>query len=281
MPVYNGERFVRQALDSLVAQSFTDLEIVISDNASIDGTAAICAEYARRDARIRYVRNARNIGLAKNFQRVVALSTGHYFKLANADDLCSPDLVAQCVDVLDRHPDVVLCYGKTTLIDAEGRTLRPYEDRLGLHSTSVTERFRQVLDRVGLVNVLQGVIRIEALRRTALIESYLGADMVLVVELALHGQFHELPERLFRRRIHDEAFSTRTHEDQQALWEPRARRRMELYLWRHYVGYLRAIARTRLPSTTKLRLAAVVARRSIAARRALARELVGGLGARR
>lgn len=281
MPVYNGERFVGQALDSLVAQSFTDLEIVISDNASDDGTAAICAEYARRDARIRYVRSARNVGLARNFQRVVALSTGHYFKLANADDLCGPDLVARCVEVLDRDPEVVLCYGKTTLIDGEGRTLRPYEDRLGLVSPSVTERFRQVLDRVGLVNVLQGVMRTEALRRTALIEGYLGADMVLVVELALHGRFHELPDRLFRRRIHDQAFSTRAHADQQALWEPQARRRIELYLWRHYLGYLRAIARTRLPSATKLRLAAVVARRSIAARRALARELVGGLGARR
>jgi len=281
MPVYNGERFVAQALDSLVSQSFADLEIVVSDNASTDGTGAICAEYARRDGRIRYVRSARNLGLARNFERVVTLSTGHYFKLANADDLCSPDLVAQCVEVLDRRPEVVLCYGKTTLIDGEGRTLRPYEDRLSLVSTSVTERFRQVLDQVGLVNVLQGVMRLEVLRRTALIESYLGADMVLVVELALHGQFHELPDRLFRRRIHDEAFSTRAHEDQQTLWEPQVRRRMELYLWRHYVGYLRAIARARLPATTRLRLAAVVARRSITARRALARELVGGLGARR
>lgn len=152
MPVYNGERFVGQALDSLVAQSFTDLEIVISDNASDDGTAAICAEYVRRDARVRYVRSAHNVGLAKNFERVVALSAGHYFKLANADDLCSPDLVARCVEVLDRDPEVVLCYGKTTLIDGEGQTLRPYEDRLGLRSASVAERFRQVLDRVGLVN---------------------------------------------------------------------------------------------------------------------------------
>jgi glycosyltransferase involved in cell wall biosynthesis len=282
VPVYNGERFIGQALDSLVGQSFPDLEIVISDNASTDDTAAICAEYARRDDRIRYVRSARNVGLAKNFHRVVALSTGRYFKLANADDLCSPDLVAQCVGVLDRRPEVVLCYGKTTLIDGAGQTLRPYEDRLHLPSASVTERFRQALERVGLVNVLQGVIRAEALRRTALIDNYLGADMVLVAELALHGQFHELPERLFRRRIHDEAFSTQTSDEgQRALWEPGARRRMELYLWRHYAGYLRAIARAQLPPGTKLRLAAVVARRGITARRALARELVDGLRHRR
>ena len=74
VPVYNGERFIRQTLDSLVDQSFKDLEIVISDNASTDGTAAICEEYARRDDRIRYVRNERNVGLAKNFNRVVERS---------------------------------------------------------------------------------------------------------------------------------------------------------------------------------------------------------------
>lgn len=282
MPVYNGERFIGQALDSLVAQSFTDLEIVISDNASTDGTPAICAEYSRRDDRIRYVRNARNVGLAKNFHQVVALSTGHYFKLANADDLCSPDLVDRCVEVLDRHPDVVLCYGKTTLIDVEGRTLRPYDDRLCLRSASVTERFRQVLDRLGLVNVLQGVMHVEALRRTALMDDYVGADMVLVVELALRGEFHELPERLFQRRIHDHAFSTQaSDEDQQAMWAPEAQRRMKLYLWRHCAGYLRAIARAPVPVTTKAQLAAAVARRSISARTALTRELVRALADRR
>jgi glycosyltransferase involved in cell wall biosynthesis len=282
MPVYNGERFIAQALDSLVGQSFTDREIVISDKASTDDTAAICAAYARRDNRIRYVRSARNVGLAKNFHRVVALSTGRYFKLANADDLCRPDLVARRVGVLDRHLEVVLCYGKTTLIDRDGQTLRPYEDRLHLYSASVIEQFREALERVGLVNVLQGVIRVEALRRTALIDNYLRADMVLVVELALHGQFHELPERLSRRRIHDDAFSTQASDErQQALWEPGAKRKMELYFWRHYAGHLRAIAPAQLPPATKLRLAAVVARRGIAARKALARELVNDLRHRR
>jgi hypothetical protein len=125
-------------------------------------------------------------------------------------------------------------------------------------------------------------MRIEALRRTALIDNYLGADMVLVVELALRGQFHELPERLFQRRIHEGAFSTQTSdEDQQTLWAPEARRRLKLYLWRHYVGYLQAIARTPLPVTTKVQLAATVARRGISARTALARELMRALADRR
>lgn len=274
IPVFNGEPFIRQTLDSIVGQTFEDLEIIISDNASTDGTQPICEEYARKDARIRYVRNRENIGLAKNFQRVVELARAEYFKLANADDLCGPDLVFRCVQVLDRDPTIVLCYGKTTLIDGAGRTLREYEDGLDLRSPSVTERFRLALERVRLVNVLQGVMRAQALRRTALLDTYVGADMVLVVELALCGRFYELPERLFQRRIHAGAFSSQASEESQlGMWEPGARRSTDLYFWRHYGGYLRAIARAPLAVTTKLRLAGVVMKRAITARGVLAHEL--------
>jgi glycosyltransferase involved in cell wall biosynthesis len=274
IPVFNGEPFIRESLDSVVGQTFEDLEIIISDNASTDGTESICQGYARKDARIRYVRNRENIGLAKNFQRVVELATAEYFKLANADDLCGPDLVSQCVQVLDRDPTIVLCYGKTTLIDGEGRTLREYEDGLDLRSPNVTERFRLALERVRLNNVLQGVMRADALRRTALLDTYVGADMVLVVELALRGRFHELPERLFQRRIHAGAFSSQVSEEgQMGTWEPGARRSTDLYFWRHYRGYFRAISRAPLPVATKLRLASVVMKRAVTARGVLTHEL--------
>ncbi len=274
IPVFNGEPFITETLDSVVGQTFEDLEIIISDNASTDGTESICQEYAQKDGRIRYVRNRENIGLAKNFQRVVQLARGEYFKLANADDLCGPDLVSQCVQVLDRDPTIVLCYGKTTLIDGQGRTLREHEDRLDLRSASVTERFRLALERIGLTNVLQGVMRTDALQQTALLDTYVGADMVLVVELALRGRFHELPARLFQRRIHAGAFSSQASEEGQlGTWEPGARRSTELYFWRHYRGYLRAISRAPLPVPTKLRLAGVVMKRAITARGVLAHEL--------
>jgi glycosyltransferase involved in cell wall biosynthesis len=274
IPVFNGEPFIRETLDSVVGQTFEDLEIIISDNGSTDGTESICQGYARKDARIRYVRNRENIGLAKNFQRVVELATAEYFKLANADDLCGPELVSQCVQVLDRDPTIVLCYGKTTLIDREGRTLREYEDGLDLRSPNVTERFRLALERVRLNNVLQGVMRADALRRTALLDTYVGADMVLVVELALRGRFHELPERLFQRRIHAGAFSSQVSEESQmGTWEPGARRSTDLYFWRHYRGYFRAISRAPLPVATKLRLASVVMKRAVTARGVLTHEL--------
>src|SRR5438128_3187989 len=104
LPVFNGEAFLVQVLESILAQTYGDFELIISDNASTDATPDICRVYAARDPRIRYVRNATNVGAARNFNRVFQLSTGEYYKLANADDVCAPTLVERCVAVLDTHP---------------------------------------------------------------------------------------------------------------------------------------------------------------------------------
>src|SRR5437867_8743488 len=130
MPVYNGERFLEEAIDSMLNQSFKDFELIISDNASTDRTQEICRAYLARDRRIRYFQNQTNLGATANFNRVFELSSGEYFKLANADDLSAPDLLAKCVAVLDAHPEVVLCYPKTTIIDENGDMIRQYEDNL-------------------------------------------------------------------------------------------------------------------------------------------------------
>jgi glycosyltransferase involved in cell wall biosynthesis len=86
MPVYNGEKFIRSALDSLLAQTFTDFELIISDNASTDLTESICREYANKDRRIQYIRQAMNIGPVANFQFVLDAAVGDYFMWAAADD---------------------------------------------------------------------------------------------------------------------------------------------------------------------------------------------------
>ena len=106
MRVYNGERFLRPAIESVLAQTDTDFELIISDNASTDATSEICRAYAARDPRIRYVRNATNIGAVRNFNRAFQLSTAEYYKLANADDVCAPTLMERCAAVLDTHPAV-------------------------------------------------------------------------------------------------------------------------------------------------------------------------------
>ena len=267
VPVYNGEAFLRETIDSIAAQTFQDYEVIISDNASRDATEAICREYAARDARVRYVRNERNVGAARNFCQLVTLASGEYFKSANADDLCDPPLVAQCVAVLDAHPEVVLCYGKTTLIDAKGDVLERYEDNLDLRQPRAVDRFRLALRRLRLVNVLQGVMRTAALRRSGQLGTYFASDQVLVPELTLHGQFHELPEFLFYRRMHAGASSSiTTVEGEWHYWDPLASpgRKAPAAAWQHHYGYARAALRAPLPLGEKLGLLLGVLRYAIA-----------------
>src|SRR5512145_868606 len=112
LPVYQGARFIRNALESILAQTHEDFELIISDNASTDGTEAIVRAYAERDRRVKYHRNARNVGAAQNFNRVFSLASGEYFQWVAHDDVLAPACIARCVEVLDRERDVVLCYGR-------------------------------------------------------------------------------------------------------------------------------------------------------------------------
>ncbi len=122
--------------------------------------------------------------------------------------------------------------------------------------------------------MMQGLVRRDALMRTGLMESYLGSDMVLVAELALHGRFHQLDECLFYRRMHRQAFSGLGSLDEKvAYMVPSQKGRAELYYWRHYVGYLRAIRRGPLSLRQKATLLARVARRAVGAREALIDEI--------
>lgn len=110
LPVYNGEKFIREALDSLLVQSFTDFELIISDNGSSDGTEAVCREYAARDARIRYVRWNEDRGGAANFAYVLDEARGEYFMWAAHDDRWHVDYIKFMSAVLDSDEDVGLVF---------------------------------------------------------------------------------------------------------------------------------------------------------------------------
>ena len=278
VPVFNGERFLIQTLDSIRAQTFSAWEMVVSDNASTDRTSEICRDYAARDPRIRYERNSHNIGATRNFNRTLELASAPLFKLANADDLCEPELLARCVDILDSHPEVVLCYARTVLIDESGQRLRPFDDRLDLRQPRATERFRLARQQIRLVNVLQGVMRTGALRRARGLGSFVGSDVVLVPVLALYGQFYEVPERLFYRRIHPGAFSSlKSSEGRQKFVDPEAKPSVTFEAWRHALEFVRGILRAPVSSGEKIRLLLSVFRTAIAARREFLHELVEGL----
>ena len=120
LPVYNGEAYVAEALEALLYQSYADFELIISDNASTDGTAEICRDYEKRDPRVRYLRQPRNVGLAPNHNAVVEAASGELFKWAASDDLYARDLLERCVNALDENPAVVLAHSWTAIIDGTG-----------------------------------------------------------------------------------------------------------------------------------------------------------------
>ena len=121
IPVFNGQEFLPELLDSLLGQTFKDFEILICDNTSSDRTPQICREYERHDSRIHYIRNARNLGAIANFNRVFELSTAPLFKWAAHDDLCAATFLARCVDALDADPSAALAYSRVAVIDENGR----------------------------------------------------------------------------------------------------------------------------------------------------------------
>ncbi|MHA6784808.1 glycosyltransferase family 2 protein [Pseudonocardia saturnea] len=201
LPVYNGQRFLAEALESLLDQSFTDFELIISDNASTDATEEICRRYAAEDARIRYLRQPRNIGCNPNHNAVLREARGEYFKWAAHDDLYGRDLFARCVQALDDHPDVVLSHADMAIIDEAGAVVRPFDYTLATDSTDVRERFRSLVVTDGADDEY-GVIRTDVLRSVRPKDGYHHASRPFIAEIAFRGRFHQVRELLYFRRDH-------------------------------------------------------------------------------
>jgi glycosyltransferase involved in cell wall biosynthesis len=264
LPVRNGARFLAQALDSLLGQTLQDFELIISDNASTDGTADICREYAARDARIRYVRQPSNIGGPRNWNFVALEARGRYFKWASADDFCDPRMLEKCVAVLNADPSVVLCYGRSCIVDEETEERRPFAHDISAVDPRPSERFKTVFRSLVLTgNAQQGVIRLDVLRRTPLEPLYPYGDMVLMAELALHGRFVLLPDILFYRRLGPRTWSMRLQPGQwQGFFYPGSAPALSLGRLRLHPDYVKAVFRAPITASEKLRTLAMVARRA-------------------
>jgi glycosyltransferase involved in cell wall biosynthesis len=263
VPVYNGERYLRESLDGLLAQTFTDFELVIADNASTDGTEAICRAYVACDPRVRYHRNERNLGGPGNFRRVFELSRGEYHKWSTADDLWHPTFVERCVAILDARPDVVLAYPRSNIVDAEGAVVRTFDDPLDLPEDSAVERVRRVIQESTLCHAHLGVLRRSAMLRTGLIGSELASDIRFLAEMAMLGKFAVVPEYLFGRRFHEESSSWAREdaERQRRYYAPGRARVARLGTWRRYLHLLHRAARVPLPLAERWQLLRFLGRR--------------------
>ncbi|HXZ86395.1 MAG TPA: glycosyltransferase family 2 protein [Myxococcota bacterium] len=207
LPVYNGEDHVAEAIESVLAQTYRDLELVICDNASTDRTEEICRELAASDARIRFHRNAENLGATGNFRRTFELARGEYFNWLSHDDILGAKYVERCVDVLDHSPEsVVLSFSPQVRLTYEGEPWRD-KDRMAWYEANPP------YDRIGFARLmlvpdrrippmLFGMARRTALARTGLLPPVCYSDLILVPELRLQGEFREISEPLYFRRSH-------------------------------------------------------------------------------
>jgi glycosyltransferase involved in cell wall biosynthesis len=245
LPVYNGAKYVGEAIESILAQTYSDFELVISDNGSSDATEEICRDFAARDSRIRYTREPRNRGAAWNFNRTFELSGGEYFKWLAHDDVIGPHYLASAVDALDRDATLVLCHSRTGIIDRCGRLIGDYDsdeseawelqgmspkvELKRLKAVSASAPHRRLLG-VLLYSIrcheVFGLIRSSAMRKTGLHHPYCSGEKVFLAELSLLGPFREVGEVLSFSRWHPERFSSNASARAQSLhMDPSAARR--------------------------------------------------------
>ena len=249
LPVYNGEKYLHESLDALLGQSFDDFELVVSDNASTDGTEELCRSYAARDSRIRYIRQARNIGAAPNHNVVFLESRGELFKWASCDDLYGYDLLGRCVQELDDHPEAVLSHAFYGIVNDRDPFARVMPYPLATDARRAPDRFRSLLYDVGGEDGY-GIIRSNILRRTPLHGSFHPiAERPLLAGLSLYGPFRQVPECLaFRRHHSNRVGAVSTKREQCAIRDPRRANRLRHpaarmhaeYVWAYFAGVHRA-----------------------------------------
>ncbi len=195
--VYNGERTLARALDSVLAQDYPNLEIIVSDDCSKDRSRTVIDDYARRDPRIRVLRNERNVGATRNFNQVLHEARGEYFMWADQDDVRAPTFVSKTLAALENDPDAVLCHSHTGVFSRDPRDVKYIVTLHGVdRAPSPVRRYYRFLKYYSDTTI-SGLMRTKALRTTKLWRDDLGAGNSLLFELIMLGKFLEIPEVLY------------------------------------------------------------------------------------
>ena len=281
VPVYNGERELPRALDAMLAQDLEDFELIISDNASEDGTAEIARAYAARDLRVRYYRSERNRGLVWNFNRVFELSSGKYFKWTAHDDWHPVQTLRICTQALEEDPAAVLCATAVAIMDDKGEVFAEWHPSVDLRSPNPHVRFHRLIWSLGETHPLFAMIRSDALCRTRfapqLYRGFLGADRVLLAELALMGPIRQLPQVLHyyrQARMRPGAHVPTNKMRPSVILDPANEGKLPSRTWRLCYEHLRLVAGARLAPQHKLWLLAdVLGRFGVKDSRLMAAEL--------
>ena len=249
LPVYNGEDYIEKCLSSIVAQTYENIEVIVSDNQSTDATYEICERFAQEDDRIRLLQNRKNLGAVPNMNKVVEAARGKYFHWIGHDDYLRPEFVTQCVRALEADSSVVTAYSKSDVVDERDR--RIHEKRqvdFNLDASQPSRRWRCLFARWypegGLVGVFFGVTRLDALRKTRLLRDYPSNDVILFAELALYGKFARVADGLFVRRDHpDRSYRRRNISIYEWLSADHDDQVVQLTRLNHLVDHFRSVRR--------------------------------------
>lgn len=205
VPVYNGERYLAQALDGIRAQTLTDFRVVIADNASTDRTEEIARAAADADPRIQYQRRERNVGLVGNWNGLFTDTDGELFAWHSADDLAAPEFYATCVQLLRERPDAAAGCTEIELIDSNDEPLGPDPEHIRSDHPDRAARFAELASFRHYCQFYYGVFRRSMLARTRLMLPFFwSSDRLLLAELALQGPLVRHRQRLYFVRQHDQ-----------------------------------------------------------------------------
>lgn len=244
LPVYNGDNFISIAIESVLFQTVSDLELIICDNASTDATERICREYAACDERIRYIRQERNLGASPNFNRAFREARGRYFKWITHDDAITPDCFEKTMALLEARPEAILCHSRVHLIDERGETIEYYDTGLvHVGDARQSARFGELICKPHQCLECDGLMRRELVARTAVYGSFPGADRALLTELALVGPFLRADEPLFLTREHLSRYrrTQTTPAARLASYDTSLSGRRIVGTWRMYRDYWRMV----------------------------------------
>lgn len=207
LPVYNGEDFLKYALDSLLSQTFRDFEIIISDNASTDNTPKICQEYVLRDKRIRYIRQNNNMGALWNFNFVLKQSNKEYFIWVSADDKLHPEFLEKNIDILEKNKNVVCSIGDVIYSDdvnyefkSNNETKKTFRQRYVKSTYGTYESKVRTYLKFFQASMMYGLYRRDKLQKSITINKiFLAFDLTIILNVLKYGDFHVIDENLLHR----------------------------------------------------------------------------------
>ena len=254
LPVFNGENYLQEAIDSLLGQTYQDIELIIADNASTDATEDICRTAAAADGRVRYVRHPQNLGAAPNYNSTVDAAGGEFFMWNAHDDLRDPRFVEVALEGFKAMPDASSVFGSVNQVHHDGRVRTQNDLPRAAYSNDVADRLRSVLTYRHPAYVIFGLMRRDVLNTTNRHGAYPGADRVLAAELALRGPFGEIEAGLFSMRDHPNRYVKKQPGAAKSLWWDAARAgTIDAPAWTRLKAYRNAIAESDLSADEKAR----------------------------